>query len=67
MLNHGTGKECIRFYKSLAEMITDKRKMPISKFFFDIFTHFKQKNTITRYVNINVPGIQVKKRLKKEC
>ena len=32
-------------------------------FFIYIFTHLKQKITITRYENINVPGIQVKKRL----
>ena len=30
-------------------------------FFICIFTHFKSKNIITKYVNINVPGIQVKK------
>ena len=29
-------------------------------FYLHIYT-FKQKNTITKYVNINVPGIQVKK------
>ena len=30
-------------------------------FFIYTITHLKQKNTITKYVNINVPGIQVKK------
>ena len=28
--NGGMGKECIRFYKRLAEMIADKQKAPIS-------------------------------------
>ena len=28
---------------------------------------FKQKNTVTRYININVPGISVKKSLNKVC
>ena len=34
-----------------------------SFFFFFIYTfiHLKQKNTINKYVNINVPEIQVKK------
>ena len=32
-------------------------------FFIYIFTHFKQKNTITRYVNISVAGIQVEQRI----
>ena len=35
-------------------------------FFINTFAQLKQKNTITRYVNINVPGIQVKKGLNKE-
>ena len=35
-------------------------------FFIYTFTHLKQKNTITGFVNTNVPGIQVKKGLNKE-
>ena len=35
-------------------------------FFIYTFTQLKQKNTIIRYVNIDVPGIQVKKGLNKE-
>ena len=35
-------------------------------FFIYTFTQLKQKNTITSSVNINVPGIQLKKGLNKE-
>ena len=35
-------------------------------FFYRYIYTFKQRNTSTRYVNINVPGIQVKKGLNKE-
>ena len=35
-------------------------------FFIYTFTHLKQKNTITGFVNTHVPGLQVKKGLNKE-
>ena len=53
----------ITFVASVVVSIKASHKALYFFFFIYIFTHFKQKNTITRYVNISVAGIQVEQRI----
>ena len=53
------------FFNASLVVITSS-ELHVPSFFFCTLTRLKQKNTITSQVNVNVPGIQVKKDLNKE-